>query len=423
MHVARTAADLERMLAASRAGFRVERVPAAAAEDWSLVDGALQHRSRGFFSVCGLRRGAEEFVLLHQPQGAVTGLVAARIDGEYCVLLQARAEPGCLGEAQFGPTVQSTPANYLRLHGGRPTPFVESFISFSPGTTLVDQTTQLDLGSRYVFKSKQSLLVETREPREPAPPYVWASNAAIREAVRRSACLNIDLRSLLAIAGWGDDDRTGLGPAEERVLRSARAPIRPEAVGGLAARLTAATGGSPAFVPLPSLDHWVSDADGWRERAPRQGFEINYYAVTAGFREKAAWVQPLVNSLGEGEVVLACRERDGFLEVHVRAAEEVGLATSVALQPSYLRYPGEDRPPPDWLRDAVPVSETTESDEGGRFFRDVSRYRVVAVAAAGPADGAWLRLSELKLFLRMSNVCTIQLRGVASQLLGLDEPG
>jgi len=37
-----------------------------------------------------------------------------------------------------------------------------------------------------------------------------------------------------------------------------------------------------------------------------------------------------------------------------------------------------------------------------------------------PSDGAWLRLSELKLLLRMSNVCTIQLRGVVSHLLGIE---
>jgi len=421
MPIARTADDLERVLAAARTGFSVAQVPMAAAADWSVIDGALQHRSRGFFSVCGVHAAGDDFLLLHQPQGAVTGLLAARIAGEHAVLLQARAEPGCLGAAQFGPTVQSTPANSMRLHGGRTPPYVEQFIAFAAGTALVDQTTQLDLGARYVFKTKQSLLVETAAPPEPEPAYVWATGAALREAVGRSAFLNIDLRSILAIADWEEDGRSGIGPRSARVMRSVRAPVRPALIGDLLARLAGGSRGRPAFVPLATLPNWTADAHGWREREPRQGFAVNFYAVEAAFREKAGWVQPLVNSAGPGEVVLACREHEGLLEVFVRAAAEVGLATGVALQPSFLRYPGAAEPPPDWLGDAVVVAETTESDEGGRFFQDASRYRVVMVGERGPADGAWLRLSELKFFLRTSCSCTIQLRGVVSHLLGVDD--
>jgi hypothetical protein len=68
-------------------------------------------------------------------------------------------------------------------------------------------------------------------------------------------------------------------------------------------------------------------------------------------------------------------------------------------------------------------SETTESDEGGRFYRDTSKYRLVKVdrnAGAGE-PGSWLRLSELKLLLTRSNLCTIQLRGIVSQLLGVED--
>ena len=36
-----------------------------------------------------------------------------------------------------------------------------------------------------------------------------------------------------------------------------------------------------------------------------------------------------------------------------------------------------------------------------------------------PEDAHWINLSELKLFTRMSNVCNIQLRCIASILLGI----
>lgn len=415
--IARTAADLEQKLAESRVGFEVTRVPAAAA-DWALIDGALQHPSRGFFSVNAVRLASgDERVLLYQPQGAVTGLLTARIGGERCFLLQARAEPGCLGEAQFGPTVQSTPANFMRMHGGAPTPYIDAFIAHTLDATFIDDTTQLDLGERYFFKSKRSILAETSAPPPAQAAFVWASCDAIREATLRSAFLNIDLRSILSIADW--DEKDGLSPLNAGVRASARAPLRAEVLGAAVAAVADTPRHGARFVPLETAAGWRADAWGWREREPRQGFAVEFYEVKAAHREKTSWIQPLVNSASDGRAVLACRERDGVLQFLVTVARETGLATGAALAPSFLTYPGSDAPKPEWLDEARPWTSTTESDEGGRFFRDASRYEIVRIDDwRGDAEGFWLTLSEVKALLRTSNLCTIQLRGIVSQLLG-----
>lgn len=416
--VARSADELAVTLAGCRRGFELRQVRAAETDQWSLVDGALQHRSRGFFSVNGVDDGSGACVLLYQPQAAVTGIVSAVVDGERRFLLQGRAEPGCLGEAQFGPTVQSTPANFMRLHGGATTPYVDAFIAFDPDVSVVDDTTQLDLGERYCFKSKRSILVETRAPSPPQPAFFWATPAAIIEAVSRSAFLNIDLRSILSITRWsatGDDGE--LTPRSEEARRSLAAPLRPDVLGALAARIGDAKPKRLTFIPLDQLADWQATEWGWSEVEPRQGFSIDFFEVAAASREVARWIQPLVNSATDGHVALACRERGGALEVFVRVAEERGLATSAALSPSYVRYPGAPGEPPRWLQDAEIWSSTVESDEGGRFYRDASRYELVRADDVQDEAGAWVRLSELKAMLRVSNACTIQLRGVVSQLL------
>ena len=124
--------------------------------------------------------------------------------------------------------------------------------------------------------------------------------------------------------------------------------------------------------------------------------------------------------------MLACRERENRIECYVRVAPELGLTNGAALLPSYLRYPGSLGSLPEWLADdrATIWSETIESDEGGRFYRDTSRYEIVRTDN-GPEpsgnDGRWLWLSELKLMLSTSNVCAIQLRGLTSQLLGVTD--
>lgn len=417
--LARTADELALTLAACRRGFELRQVRAAETDKWSLVDGALQHVSRGFFSVNGVDDGSGARVLLYQPQAAVTGIVSAIVAGERRFLLQARAEPGCLGEAQFGPTVQSTPANFMRLHGGATTPYVDAFIGFDPHVSVIDDTTQLDLGERYAFKSKRSILIETGAPEPPLPAFAWADRRAVIEGLGRSAFFNIDLRSILAIARWSSRDEDGeLAPRSEHARRSLDAPVRDDVVGALLARIAAAKPRRLAFVPLERTPNWRETEWGFGEIEPRQGFSIDFFEVAASSREVARWIQPLVNSASEGHVALACRERAGALEVFVRAIEERGLATRAALAPSYLRYPGSSGEPPRWLADATVWSSTTESDEGGRFYRDASLYQLVRADAVDDEDeGAWLRLSEFKAMLRISNLCTIQLRGVASQLL------
>lgn len=419
MKVARSADDLQAVLNASRVGFKLEQVEARRASDWQLEKGALQHRSRGFFSVNGAVADERTLVLLYQPQAAVTGLITALIDGEPHFLLQARAEPGCLGEAQFGPTVQSTPANFMRLHGGRSTAYVEHFVSYEAGTSVVDDTTQLDLGERYAFKTKRSMLVSCENAPDDEAAFVWANGESLRQAVLKSAFLNIDLRSILAVSEWSDNaEGFGLSARSEKVRVSLAAPVREDEIGKVMRLLTQPRPHSLRFVPLDNVPNWQADDWGWHERDRRQGFEIAFFQVAAAHREVATWIQPLVNSLSDGEVALACRERSGVLEVFVRIADETGFAGSRALAPSFVRYPGEETAQPDWLSGAKSeVTSTIESDEGGRFYRDASRYRIVRTESDCGSGGVWLRLSELKAMLRLSCVCTIQLRGIFSQML------
>lgn len=397
----------------------------ADADRWGVTDGALQHASKGFFSVVGVRPpAAQPTLFLYQPQGALTGVLTARVDGQRRFLLQGRAEPGCLGEAQFGPTVQSTPANYERRHGGASTPYVKPFIEFAPDVRILEDSVQLDLGARYWCKAKRSLLIEVAGA-DPAPEtFAWATPSAIGDALGLSAFMNIDLRSIIAVAPWSADEDDGeLTPRSDSVRRSLRAPIRDDVVGAVVGALARRrTGGAAgAFVPLDSLNDWATTEWGLAERVPRQGFSIDFFEVEARFREVERWVQPLLNSVSQGRAVLACREHDDALEVFVRVLSEPGLVTAAALAPSLLVYPGQAPATADWLEaDPVVWSSTEESDEGGRFFQDVSRYQLVRVddhLQPDASDGFWLRVSELKLFLRMSNVCSIQLRGLASQLL------
>ena len=117
-----------------KSGFARRPIPFAASREWSFVDGILRHRSGGFFALAGLAvrartqevDGQQQLAIL-QPETAINGFLLRRRQGRTELLFQGRVEPGNIESMQLAPTVQSTEANYQRVHGGDPTAFLEWF--------------------------------------------------------------------------------------------------------------------------------------------------------------------------------------------------------------------------------------------------------------------------------------------------------
>lgn len=421
MKRAPTLTALKEFLETAKIGFGLREITLAETVGWSLREGALCHRSNGFFHVVGVEfdeDASQEALMLYQPQSAITGLLSCHLEGKRHYLLQARVEPGTREIAQYGPTVQSTQANYLRLHGGTSSPYIEWFTTYRPGLRTLHISMQLDLGERYLLKSKSLIVAECAPDIALAPGFVWVPVDVLAEATAEPGLLNIDLRSLLAVAPWVDDGAE-LSPICASIKRSLEQSPRPEA---LAPLLPNHATGPRRFrlKPIESLSNWSVTDRGIVEREDRQGFDVIYVQVEARGREVANWCQPLLRSRKPGHAILACRIWDGVFEVLVRRGSERGLQTGSALLPTWLRYPGE-------LPIAAPIIgrpllRTTESDEGGRFYHDASLYELIMIdpAAVPLEDGmSWISVAELRLLLQQSNVCSIQLRTLSSMLLGL----
>ena len=421
MRIATHLEDLERFLDESRKNFALQRITLPQADGWGIERGILKHRTGGFFNVVGASFGGrEDRVYLYQPQSAITGLLTSDFGGARHVLLQARAEPGTQGTAQYAPTIQSTLANYLGLHGGQPAAFTDHFIRHDPTVTrVVHESEQLDLGERYLYKSKRSAILECDPGIELANGFIWVPETLLHDGVSRSYFLNTDLRAMLGVFPWAAEHgaESSLVPRSPLVRESLLRPIDPRVIGTLCTRLQGRI--VPCeFKDLRALKGWEIGADGFFEKQARQGFAIEFYHCEAPGREVRSWFQPLLNSRGTGYAALHCRVVRGALEVQVRAGSESGLKTGQALLPTVLRYP-DSIAGPEPAAGKVLVS-TLESDEGGRFLSDTSRYELVLVPEDSErADGAfWISVAELKWFLAHSNLCSIQLRSLSSMLLG-----
>jgi hypothetical protein len=136
-------------------------------------------------------------------------------------------------------------------------------------------------------------------------------------------------------------------------------------------------------VALESMPDWEITGDGIVRRADGQAL-IRAYAVEASSREVGSWDQPFYLGGQVEEVVQLCQQRDGVLRFLVRASIEAGFRERVQVGPSWQSDDLAGGEPParliaESIRRGRERMATLQSDEGGRFFRSVCRYRIVEV--------------------------------------------
>ena len=180
--------------------FSVEKITREDVQNWILGPETYRHQSNGFFSIIGIENleTKKEEIMLFQPQHGITGLMISKHNNSEYFLLQARGEPGYINGIQVGPTVQATPANYLKFHHGKSSRYIEYFIQSMPDSEIIDESTQMDFGGKYLYKNKRQIIVELKTMLETTDIYFWIKKSVIIELLKQDFTLNADLLSLLS---------------------------------------------------------------------------------------------------------------------------------------------------------------------------------------------------------------------------------
>ncbi|MBI2285232.1 NDP-hexose 2,3-dehydratase family protein, partial [Candidatus Saccharibacteria bacterium] len=123
-----------------------------------------------------------------------------------------------------------------------------------------------------------------------------------------------------------------------------------------------------------------------------------------------------------GYVDLVCGRRKGLVQFLFCMQREPGLHDYVELSPTFIQEPGIAAIPKDDLALKTKgkiVVESWQSDEGGRFFHDTNRYRIIDTGEAYQVgDGwYWLTLGEIKALVSKGSFFTNEARSVLSLLL------
>ena len=396
-------------------------------QHWVLAD-ELHHITGRYFSICGVRSAEQEYLLIRQPEIGLLAVLVTKNKEQNHLLLQFKAEPGNIPLYQWAPTVQATISNYERVHGGKSTPFLDYFENDSEADVIASEQ-----GDRFLMKFNRNALRLTQDEFEVTNPfYRWIPATELKHYLRSSNSINTDLRSVLTSSDW-TLLATSSTPFEDDTLPARLRPHfrnsfwhnRDEYDKSVLEWLSAAENENKRayeIVPLPDLNSISIRPDGIFHLMNNTA--IKYYHVHLPSREISEWKQPLFNH-SENLVcgLLFVIENDMAL-FYLRRCHQIGFGNRSELGPSFQTAIGNNANMeiPEILTNRPPLLEVQQTDEGGRFFQNNCRYKIIEIAPAEKneiqsADGYWLSLGQIQLLSRRSKTITNELRTCLSLLL------
>lgn len=359
---------------------------------WLVADGRLVNRQSDFFSIGAVVDpvGKPRFVL-RQVEQALAMLLVTRNEAGVFVLLSVRSEPGLMGLTCFSTTIQSTPSNYTRKHGGKATPYLDYAQHSNPERVLHD-TVQYDWGDLYEAKWKRFLVLEVEEKFEEVSGFVWVHLHLAKQLLLEDDLVTNDLRTCLALIISGLEMENGNGPSETNVLVPRT---------GDASR-TAREHSAITYQSMDELrvetNEGISYQDGFSNA-------VLFFRTKASSREVPAWTQPLLRVRGDKRITLFASTDGEQQKYALRLVPQSGIPSTDLWAPS------------------KPVGASPEtrmvvltSGEGGRFFR----YRIFLELSVvdrqemrditWPHGTVWMAHDEVQGLISQSLVTSLELR-------------
>jgi oxidase EvaA len=417
--------------------FEITRIPLAEMDGWGFESGSgnLVHESGRFFSVEGLRvdDGPTSWTqpILNQPEIGILGILAKEFDGVLHFLMQAKMEPGNINTLQLSPTVQATRSNYMRVHRGKDTRYLEYFRGARRGEVLVD-VLQSEQGAWFLRKRNRNIVVRVDDDVPEHEDFHWLTLRQMRKLLTVENLVGMDCRTVLACMPFARPDAPRMDAFTDALVSSYDPGARTwHTTGGILSWLTeikSVCDWRVASIPLAEVAHWSRSADEIADDAGRS-FSIIGVRVAAGNREVSSWAQPLLAPRRQGMAAFVARPIDGVLHLLVHARRQPGLRDIVEMGPTVHLLPDEE---PDAtagfalaaMSDAARVRfDAVLSEEGGRFFHAETRYQVIEAGSdlplEVPPNFCWVTVRQLMDLVAHSHYLNVEARTLLACLHSL----
>jgi len=416
--------------------FKLERVPLSELQQWGFdpETGDLCHESGRFFCIEGIRAKTNwgtvptwEQPIINQPEIGILGFITKRIHGLLHFLVQAKMEPGNINMIQLAPTLQATHSNFTRVHRGKSPPYLNYFIERSGSRVLVD-VLQSEQGARFLRKRNRNIIIQVEQDVPVHDDYRWMTLGELLAATRQDNVVNMDARTVLSCIPYADGDSDSLNGFGQSLLESLNP--RSESVCSNEDIISWFTEQKFRYelevhhIPLQDVQGWERKEMEIRHVTGRY-FSIIACMVESDRREVRGWTQPLVKPQQQGLIAFIVKKFGGVLHFLVQAKVEPGNFDVVEMAPtvqcvtgSYSAAKPENRPP--FLERVLSagqdqiLSDTLQSEEGGRFYREENRNLIVSAEEDSleqiPDNYIWMTAGQLKEFIKYNNFVNVQAR-------------
>lgn len=404
-------------------------------DSWLNKPDVIQHKTGRFFSIVGVKAIDKENKslvasqpLIDQPEIGLLAFLFAKTPNGLEILLQAKTEPGNIGGTQIAPSVQATYSNYMQVHKGKPTKYLNQFIQ--EGKLVKEGSLQSEQGTRFLGKYNRNVSVfiddkdSLEEPLE--QNWRWFPFEELLALMDTDYLINTDARSVLITSDWHDlvvgktpfaSHLEGFGKKLYDSFHGSNVPVDV-----LLASLELSRKKKVVDLERCNLDeipNWKSDANSITSEGT---FSVNSYTVSVHDREVEEWSQPLVHSHEEGVVILYCKMIDGVLHFLVHHSWEIGFKEYVQFGPSVQLLDKNDKS--ELLYDdaeATLIANYSQSDEGGRFYQSEVNYSIKELPAhlsdELPEFYSWMTLRQVYEMLPQKGVFSNEFRSVLSLIL------
>ncbi|MBU0577753.1 NDP-hexose 2,3-dehydratase family protein [Patescibacteria group bacterium] len=351
----------------------VDQVNLSDLTDWHYEDGEIKRKDSAFFTVVGIKSDdypleENELPIINQPEIGILGFLINHGDDGARILLHAKSEPGDVGITQIGPSVQATESNYKVKHGGKSTNYLNFFLDDKhPKPVNIKQSEQ---GTRFLNKYNLNAIIEIQEDEIEISnkKYKWFGLNDVISELNTDYLFNTDFRSVISHL------------LEKRILeKEKRTPLLNSYFSNTENDVENIINsieekrGKLQFdikqVPLDELNNWDMNDTGIVPKK-KNSFGFGYFNISMIDREVKKWGQPLVTKTSEENIVLLASKTNDEYHFIFKERMELGFKNYMQLGPTFQVEGELDLPENEIL------AEWKQSEEGGRFFQNISKYKI-----------------------------------------------
>ena len=361
---------------------------------WQVHSGSLVNINSDYFGVSAIVESGTRRLILEQKDEALVLLVVLNNSGERRLVLNVRSEPGLIGLTNLTTTIQSTKSNYLREHGGKPTPFLEVAVDPLAFGSVLHDSHQWDWGTYYTGKQKRFLIVEISDTVDIPENFVVVDEEASIGLLGADDLITNDLRASLSLL---ISYRRGVREANS--LMSREIDVKNEM-------------SSIRRIPISELE--TNSERGscylWRDDI---GNTVRFFDIQAVSREVAEWSQPLLCPKSEENITLYLAEEDGGVVFGLVEEFMLGNPAQMVLTCADFSSDTVDLASNNLHQKIIKRVQT--SAEGGRFFQHRVNVDVRTVGQKRELDNLgrlvhWRTAEEVETMISTSLMTSLELR-------------